>query len=226
MAPSNTLVVHGSRLALAPAILAVGGTAANYLDDEEPHLAAGKRTKPLTTFIVHETGGNSEQGAENTMKMKGYGVHLLLDSDGSISNYADLATETCAHAGQANGISIGMEIVNEYRPEVMRDPHGPIIPAQWWTWVPKGARREYVCPTDVQMRVALSFIPWLCDHLGIPVVFPTALLNKKKDRITGWAKFPKGWSAKPGPGIVAHRDFAGHSDGRYILEALMKQEIT
>jgi hypothetical protein len=222
---SNTFVVGGSRLALAPAIIAVGGTAGNYLDDGEPHMSQGKRTKPLTTYVIHETGGNTEAGAEGTMAKRHLGVHLLLDVDGSISNYADLATEICWHAGQANPISIGMEIVNEYRPEVMKDPHGPIIPAEWWTWVPRGARREYVCPTDVQMRVALALIPWLCDQLGIPVVFPTRDLCKKKDRITGWQKFPKGWSAKPGAGIVAHRDFAGHSDGRYILERLISQEM-
>jgi hypothetical protein len=209
---------------LAPAILAVGGTAANYLDDGEPHLSAGQRVKPLTTLVIHETGGNTEAGAERTMKSTHLGVHLLLDSDGSISNYADLADEICWHAGQANKISIGLEIVNEYRPEAMKDPHGPIIPAEWWTWVPKGARHEYVCPTDIQMRVALAFIPWICDHLGIPVVFPTRDLCKKKPRITGWQKFPKGWSAKPGPGVVEHSSFSGHADGRFILNALMAQE--
>jgi hypothetical protein len=218
------LIVRGSRLALPPTVLAAGGTAYNYLDDEEPHLSAGQRVKPLTTLVIHETGGNTEAGAERTMKSTHLGVHLLLDADGSISNYADLADEICWHAGQANPISIGLEIVNEYRPEAMKDPHGPVIPAEWWTWVPKGARREYVCPTDIQMRVALAFIPWICDHLGIPVVFPTAALNKKKPRITGWKKPPLGWSANAGPGVIAHQDQAKHADGRYILEALMAQE--
>jgi N-acetylmuramoyl-L-alanine amidase len=223
--PSNALVVRGGRLPLPPRLLELGATAVNYLDDGEPHLAGGPRIRPLTTFVLHETGGNTEQGCENSLQQKHYGVHLLLDSDGSISNYADLATEVCAHAGQANGISIGMEVVNEYRPEAMVPPHGPVIPAQWWTWVPKGKRREYVCPTDAQMRVALAFVPWICDHLGIPVAFPTAGLCAKRPRITGWAKVPKGWSAKPGPGIVAHQDFSKHADGRYMLERLMEQEM-
>ena len=221
---SNMLVVGGGRLALSPAVIAVGGTALNYLDDVELHLSNGKRTKPLSTFVIHETAGNTARGCKSTLINKRLGVHLILDKDGTISNHADLATEVCYHAGQANGISIGMEIVNAYRPESVRGPHGPVIPAEWWTWVPKGATREYVCPIDVQMRVALALIPWLCNQLGILVVFSTRDLCKKKPRITGWKKPPLGWSAKPGPGIVAHQDFSKHADGRFILESLMAQE--
>jgi hypothetical protein len=224
MAPSNALIVRGQRLPLPQRLLTLGCVATNYIDDGEPHLAEGLRKKTLDSFIVHETGGNTEAGAERTMAQKGYGVHLLLDADGSLSCYADLTLEWCAHAGQANPFSIGLEIVNEYRPEAIAGPHGEIIPARWWTWVPPGARKEYVCPTPIQMAVALAFVPWICDHLGIPVVFPTRDLNAKKTRIFGWQKFPKGVSARPAAGISAHQDFSKHADGRYILEALMRQE--
>jgi hypothetical protein len=222
--PSNALIVRGGRLSLSERLHELGCTATNYLDDGEPYLASGPRSKPLDRFVIHETGGNTEAGAERTMKRSHLGVHLLLDADGSVSNYADLATDICAHAGQANGVSIGLEIVNEYRPEAMAGPHGPVIPAEWWTWCPPGKRREYVCPTDIQMEVALALIPWLCDHLGIPLTFPTRDLCAKKPRIPGWRKPPLGWWAKPDPGVVAHQDFSGHADGRYILETLMWQE--
>lgn len=220
--PSNTLIIRGERVPLPQAVLDAGGTAGNYRDDGEPHMAAGARIRPLTTFVIHETGGNTEVGAERSMQQNHLGVHLLLDVDGSISCYADLATEICWHASQCNPVSVGMEIVNEYRPEYLRDPHGPIIPAAWWTWVPMGQAKEYVCPTDAQMAVAKVFIPWICDRLGIPAIFPTRALSARKTRIAGWQKFPKGWSAKPGPGIVAHQDFSKHADGRYILEQLME----
>lgn len=220
---SNAIIVSGKRVLLPQEVLDAGGTATNYMDDGEPHLVCGKRTKPLQVFVLHETGGNTEEGAERTMKRSHLSVHLLLDADGSISCYADLAMEICAHAKQANKISVGMEVVNEYRPESMKDPHGPIIPAEWWTWVPPGARHEYVCPTDVQMSVALAFVPWICGLLGIPVTFPTAMLNAKKSRITGWKGPPKGWWAKPDPGIVEHSSFSSHADGRYMLKKLMEQ---
>ena len=51
----------------------------------------------------------------------------------------------------------------------------------------------------------------------LPMAFPTADLGPTKPRINGWDA-----KAKPAPGIVAHRDFASHADGRYLLEHLMK----
>ena len=223
---SNALIVNGIRLFLPRSVLDVGGTAVNYLDDREPHLANGLRKSPLVTFVLHETSGNSASGCKKSLVEKHLGVHLILDKDGTISNHADLATEICWHAGQVNGVSIGMEVVNAYRPETAKDPHGPVVPAEWWTWCPKGQAKEYVAPTNEQMRVALALVPWLCDHLGIPVVFPTAGLNAKKPKITGWRKPPLGWSAKPGPGIAPHLAWSSHADGQYLLEALMSADHT
>jgi hypothetical protein len=222
MMASNMIIIGGERVPLPNVVLAAGGSASNYLDDGEPHLANGGRKSPLVTFVLHETAGNTVSGCKRSLVAKHLGVHLILDKDGTISNHADLATEVCWHAGQVNGVSIGMEVVNAYRPEGAQDPHGPVIPAEWWTWVPKGQARAYVCPTDVQMAVVEVLVPWLCDRLGIPVVFPTRDLCARKTRITGWRKPPLGWWAKPGVGIVAHQDFSSHADGRYMLERLMQ----
>jgi hypothetical protein len=220
---SNCIILDGDAVLLPAAVLEAGGTAVNYQDDKEPHLAAGKRKKPLTTFVLHETGGNSATGCKDSLVAKKLGVHLIMGKDGTVSCHADLIREVCSHANQANPISVGMEIVNPYRPEVARDPHGVILPAAWWTWVPRKAEPFYVTPTDVQMAVALAFVPWLCGLLGIPLTFPTSDLGPKKNRITGWRFPPLGWRAKPKPGIVAHRDFSGHADGRYMLEKIMAQ---
>jgi hypothetical protein len=219
---SNAVIVGGQRVFLPDAVVAAGGSAVNYLDDGEPHLANGARAKPLTTMVLHETAGNTASGCKRTLAAKRLGVHLILDKDGTVSCHADLATELCWHAGQANRISVGMEVVNAYRPEGAQEPHGPVIPAEWWTWVPRGAARAYVCPTDVQVAVAQALVPWLCVILGIPVAFPTKDLNANRPQITGWRKPPLGWRAKPGPGVVAHRDFSSHADGRYLLHKVME----
>lgn len=223
MATSNKIIIKGERVELPRIVLDAGGTAANYLDDNEPHLSNGPRSQLLTTFVLHETSGNSATGCKDTLRKKGLGIHLILGKDGRISNHADLASEIAWHASQCNPVSVGMEIVNPYRPELASDPHGPVIPAEWWTWVPKNEKRLYVCPLDIQMNVILALVPWLCDKLGIPVRFPTSNLNKAKQQITGWRSPPLGWNAKPGPGIVAHRDFSSHADGRYMLERLISQ---
>jgi hypothetical protein len=93
--------------------------------------------------------------------------------------------------------------------------------AVWWTWCPNKEDRRYVLPTNAQLEVLLVLVPWLCAVTGIPYEFPTAGLSKKKHKITGWNKPPLGWTSKPGPGIVAHQDFAKHADGRYLLEYLI-----
>lgn len=221
--PSNALIINGERVLLPPSVLAVGATAANYLDDGEPHLSNGARVKPLETFVLHETGGNSATGCKDTIKKKGLGIHLVLDKGGLLTCHADLGSEVCWHAGQVNGYSVGIEVVNPYRPELARSPHGVVVPAEWWTWVPKGKARQYVCPTEIQIRVVVELVPWLCGVLGVPVSFPTRDLGAKKQQITGWKKPPLGWSARPAAGIVAHRDFAGHADGRFLLERVMEK---
>lgn len=206
------LIIAGARVPLPDAVIEAGATASNYLDDGEPHLSNGPaRTAMPKTLVLHETGGNSANGCKATLEDRGLGVHLILDKNGHISCHADLALEICWHAGRANATSIGIEIVNPYRPEVARDPHGEIIPAQWWTWVPKNKLRTYVTPTAAQMAVLLALVPWLCGKLFISYTFPTRDLNAKRPRIDG---------AVPG-GVVAHRDFASHADGRYPLERLI-----
>jgi hypothetical protein len=222
MIKSNALIIGGQRVFLPTVVVSAGGTATNYLDDAELHLAAGPRKAPLTTFVLHETAGNSAAGCKATLAAQRLGVHLVLDKDGTISCHADLADEVCWHAGQANGISVGIEVVNAYRPEQASGERGPVVPAAWWTWVPKGAPATYQAPTARQMAVVCALVPWLCDLLDIPAAFPTAALCAKKPQITGWRKPPRGWSAKPGSGIVAHRDFSAHADGRYLLEQVMQ----
>lgn len=220
---SNNLIIQGQRVALPTAVLEAGGRALNWMDDGEPHLANAKRVKPLTTFVLHETCGNSATGCKDTLVARNLGIHLILGKDGTISNHADLATEVCWHANQCNLFSVGMEVVNPYRPEYARNPYGPVIPAAWWTWVPRGAARQYVCPTDAQMAVACVLVPWLCELLGIPKEFSTGFLGPKKRQIAGWRTPPLGWRARPKPGIVAHRDFSTHADGRYMLECMIKR---
>jgi hypothetical protein len=159
--------------------------------------------------------------------------------NGHLSCHGDLVLDRMVHANQLNDTSFGIEIVNPYNPiyVVDRAVWSQTIPREWWTWVPstKGkygkkikqmlARRgwekvpqEYVLPTDPQMNAIRLLVPWLCEIAGVPYRFPTKGLSKKKRQIDGLKKKPKG---RPGPGVVAHRDFSSHSDGRYILEDLI-----
>jgi hypothetical protein len=211
-------VIDGS-LVSAPSELTVN----NYLEDNEPCFLHRKRTKPLTHLVLHETAGRTARGCKNTLLRKGYGVQLILDRDGTISCHGDLVTDQMTHANQLNKTSIGIEIVNPYAPSIAKGMEDlEIIPAKWWTWCRKKDKR-YVLPTTKQLNTLVVLLPWLCKVLGIPLEFPTQYLGPKKRKILGWRKPPIGWRAKPKAGIVAHRDFATHADGRYPLEYVMER---
>lgn len=233
---SNCVIVGGKRIVVPEQLLEAGVTVSNYLDDGEPHFRYKKRALPLEHFVLHETCGNTANGCKKHLEEKGYGVQLILAPNGHLSCHGDLTRETMVHANQLNKTSFGMEVVNPYNPIYARDADlwSNKIPADWWTWVPSSKNgsvkkilkrkgllkvpREYVTPTSRQMSVARLVVPWLARITGIPYDFPTRGLGPKKRKISGWDK-----KKRPDPGVVAHRDFASHADGRYMLEDLISR---
>lgn len=188
----------------------------NYTDRFlECRFKTKKRKKPLKHIVLHETAGNTAKGCKRTLLKKGYGIHFVLDRNGKLSNHADLATETVVHANQLNKTSIGIEVVNPYAPKTAKYTV-KTIPAKWWTWLKDKKDKRYVLPTDAQLETLTVLLPWLCEQLNIPYAFPTWYLNRRQKKIKFWRL-----RAKPEAGIVAHRDFHKHADGRYLLEYVM-----
>lgn len=216
--PSNNLIIKGSPVPLPASLLEVGCTCTNYVDDGEIYLGARTRKRPLEHFVIHETAGNTANGCKQTLHNRFLGVHLILDRDGRLSNHADLETDVCWHAGQLNNSSIGIEVVNPYAPSLAKIEYDAIT-APWWCWCPNKEDRRYVLPTTTQQRIVSRLIPWLCGQLKILYVFPTKDLSLSKQRINKWFL-----RTKPEAGIVAHRDFSSHSDGRFLLELLIYGE--
>lgn len=231
---SNRIIVGGKKISLPSDFIRAGITASNYIDDGEPHFKHKKRTRDLIHFVQHETCGNTAKGCKKTLKRKGYGVQLIDAPNGHWSCHGDLIEEVMVHANQCNKTSFGVEHVNPYNPVFVSDAaiFFEYLKAKWWTWVPsaksvekllkkkkmKKVPRQYVKPTFSQIESSKLMIPWLCEITGVPYRFPTKGLGRRQRKIEGWNLRP---AAKPGPGVVAHSDFAGHADGRYILEYLM-----
>jgi hypothetical protein len=196
----------------------------NFCFDNEPQFKSKNRTKKLEHFVLHETAGRSAKGCKKTLLRRNYGVHLILDREGIVTCHGDLANDVMSHANQLNKTSIGIEVVNPYAPKLAKGMSNiETIPASWWTWCPNKKDRRYVLPTAAQLKTLLKIVPFLCEKLGIPYVFPTKELNKKQRKIKGWRLPPR---AKPNPGVVAHSDFASHADGRYLLEYLIKNSLS
>lgn len=216
--PSNCIIINGKKVELPKTMVESGYVATNYLDDGEPRFSRRKRKSALKHFVEHETCGGSADGCKRTLKNKGYGVQLIMDPWGRISCHGDLVLDHMVHANQLNKSSFGIEVVNPYSPMYVRKSDEALwskrIPRQWWTWVPRGAPRQYVCPTDDQIKSMKIFAPWVVEAVGLfSYDFPT--VHRKK----GSAKIK--W---PGSGVVAHTDFASHADGRYMLELLFAEK--
>jgi len=164
-------------------------------------------------IVLHESaGGIDYRKTAASLNRRGLGVHVMVLPDGGLTCHADLALAVLIHANQCNATAVGIEIINPYAPGRAKPPFGATIPAEWWTWVPAGGAREYLLPTPAQMATLARLIPWLCEACNVPLAFPTSGLGPRQTRIDGWKD-----RAIPPAGVVAHRDFAGHADGRWPL---------
>lgn len=231
---SNCLRIGGKSVPLPPEAIAAGISASNFFDDDEHHFDSWKRREPCKWFVNHESVSMSAKSTIRTLEAKKrksirkgknggkgypYGVHLIGAPDGHMSCHADLLDETLTHASQLNRGSLGCEWVNPYNPKWAKPPFDQVIRAPWWCWVPKDAEPLYTLPTPAQLVAAVHLTPFLVAHLpDLPLLFPTATLGPGNGRIKGWSDRKKPAT----PGIVAHRDFSSHADGRYILEHVMQ----
>jgi len=230
---SNSLVIDGKSVKLPESMLRLGITASNYIDDGEKHFEQHRKRKRITHFVIHESVTMSAAQTNRVLDAKrrksakkgkaggkgwDYGIHLNLAPDGHISCHADIVQHRLVQASQLNGSSAGIEVVNPYNPKFGRGPFTEVIPGPWWCWRPKNGKKVYTPPTPAQMRAMFPLCRFLCDTIpSLPFEFPTEGLNARKGRIDGWRE-----GKKPGPGIVAHRDFDSHADGRYLLEHIIE----
>jgi hypothetical protein len=232
---SNCLRIGGRSVPVPEEMVAAGISASNFHDDDEHHFDAWERRKQCKYFVIHESVSMSQKSTIRTLEAKKrrsirqgknsgrgypYGIHLICAPDGHLSCHADLLEETVTHASQLNRESVGCEWVNPYNPKWARHPFDSVIPAPWWCWVPKNAEPLYTLPTTPQLVAAFHLSKFLVASLpDLPMIFPTADLGPRNGRIKDWQKPHR---RKPGAGIVAHRDFSSHADGRYLLEHVLQ----
>ncbi len=232
---SNCLIIDDGSVQLPDEMIQLGITASNYRDDDEKQFTQYRERTRVSVFVFHESVTMSAAQTNRILDRKreksakagkkggkgyDYGIHLNLAPDGHISCHADLVRHRLVHAGQMNSNSIGLEVVNPYNPAYGKSPFDKTIKGPWWCWKPKGRDKVYTLPTPAQMRAFYPLIKFLTETIDtLPMEFPTAELGRRKGRIDGWRDYKK-----TGSGIVAHRDFSSHSDGRYMLEHCIEMD--
>lgn len=170
-------------------------------------------------IVLHENAGSINHASlYRWLNYKKYGYHLMVDPYGYTTQHVDLC-DRVYHGGKANRTGIGIVTLNPYYPHLVNTDEEKslykLAPAQWWTHVLNGDRR-YAQLTSMQLDVIEKLVPFICEQLDIPYTFPTRDLNKRKRKSRGWL-LPR---VLPKPGVIAHRDYSRHADGRYALEHL------
>lgn len=217
---SNKLIVDGTEVAIPTGMIDAGITCSNWQADGDKHFDFRRRTAPMRHFVLHESVTTSVAATIRVLEAKrrrngyDYGVHFTLAADGHIHQHNDPVQHRLVHANQLNDSSAGIEITNPYNPKFGGAPWTTVIPGPWWCWKPRNAAKVYTLPTPAQLRAVAPLCRLLAEACpDLPLDFPTRALDRRHSRIDRWSD-----GAKPAPGIVAHRDFASHADGRYPLE--------
>ncbi len=143
----------------------------NHLDPGVHHFKPRRRPRrgTIDELVIHETGSTSVQGTIGELEGKGASVHLIVGPDGRVTQHADLRVRM-GHGVPHNKRSVGIEIVNPYRPSRLRPslPWKDHIAARW------ASGRRYVLPTRAQAEAVSRLIGWLTSaesRLSIPRIW-------------------------------------------------------
>ena len=125
------------------------------------------RTEQVRAVVVHHTGG--EGGAEQvcrTLRARRLSVHYVIDYDGAVTQHADHDVVTY-HAGQANGWTIGVEVVNRARP-----PATTAHPREAYRDVVHGRESARLRFTPAQVEACRALCRRVCAEYGLPFDVP------------------------------------------------------
>jgi hypothetical protein len=168
---------------------------------------ARRANTTVNCLIIHQSVSSSLRKTADYLRRKGYGVHLMIDSDGSVHQFGDLI-ESMAHANERNSNAIGIEIINPYVAckgdwQTMIDPS----PVAW-----KG-REVSDTPEQIAALDALCAFLTAPNHTwvgssGVTIKVPPEMPTQKADSPSRGAP---GWFDLSVGGIIAH----GHRPGKY-----------
>jgi hypothetical protein len=197
----------------------------NFNSPTIPRVQAHGVIREHRYIVTHENVGSINMNKIcDFLETKGGGYHMMIHPDGTVTQHAD-AVDILWHGTKCNKHGLGVCFINPYYPRLCNTKREKQLyrvgPAEWWTHCSPKTDRRYVQPTPAQIATARKLFPFLCATLSIPLTFPTKHFNSKGPRKC------KGWlvpGIRPKPGIIAHRDYSRHADGRYVLERLFDLE--
>jgi len=171
-----------------------------------------KRGTTINSLILHQSVTSSRQATERTFAHQGYGVHLLIEPDGTLHSYGDLGMTVYAHGNERNGTSLAIELVNPYA--TLMEPWTTMIDPSPTAW-----RNREVEDTPEALTTLNTIVRFLTSHewqgpgdraMRVPLAWPTTSLKRPTKSHAAWYDLTQG-------GIIAH----GHRpsirpDGKHV----------
>lgn len=205
--PTNCIVVDGRPLRISNFRVTQGSF--KFIGNIYPR----RSLQNITQLVMHETGGRVCSGADrvarNMRSRERATVHFIIDTDGTVYQYGDLAY-TMFHSNRAHDpISVGIEMIHPMNssPCASRYSSQRINHAYW------AAGRSYLIPPLVQVEAAAKLIEWLTtgtSGLRIPRIWRGVSQSRMAmNRLNGTRLSRQ-------PGIYAHTYWI-HSDGAWPL---------
>jgi hypothetical protein len=169
-----------------------------------------RTVKDVTEVVIHETVTQSWQATVAVLQERGLGVHMIVSYDGTVYQHADLASDETWHASEHNPMSVGIETVNPFEKQYLPKLNPPWSNTLDVPWV---GDNPYIVATPAQSESVCQVIDWLSS--------PASTLSIPKN----WIGLQGGKSmfmnrmkiSEQGPGIYAHRYFADHQDGPWLV---------
>lgn len=190
----------------------------NFVDDGVHRFVSKGKRSLATEIVIHETVTRDVDSTIAVLKKRGLSVHLVMGPDGALTQHGDLAKDILWHAGQHNGPSFGVEVVNPYYPRLLKKglPWGRFIDAPW------AHEKKYVLPTPAQAEAVAALVRWTTSAPAAGIEVPRRWLGLRDGR---FALGLVDAAAKPLPGVLAHHYF-GHADGAWlVLYAWLRVEV-
>lgn len=168
---------------------------------------AGFRTRarrvPIDALIIHESVTHSLASTVAVLERKGMGVQLAIEPTGRVVELAPPHLVT-THAGDLNGRSIAIELVQPYyplRPGRAAHPWERTIPAPW------AHLGEYTLPLPAQLDALHQLVgQLLVRYPTIPDTFVGLVGHRMAMGLVA--------GAAVAPGIHAHH-YTAHADGGF-----------
>jgi hypothetical protein len=164
----------------------------------------------VTELVIHETVTTSVDTTIAVLQRRKLGVHFIIGPDGAVTQHNDLTLDRVAHAPPHNKRSVGIEVVQPYYPEHLRDGHPweQVIDAKW------AHKKRYVVPTIAQTEATSVLVEWLTSPAAEGLSIPRHWIGRRKKHLAMGPVLGSRWRK---PGIYAHYYFGKHADGAWLV---------